>query len=517
VGDNEYPFGLIWDHSDYTPGELKGIWADVQKHDPTRIVSNLMDETHLANQTAMKIVVAGGGKLHEFYVRVVLRPRAEPTELRTLNLPGSPKQATVTLVYSWPGAKRGTLQWDLNRVELDALSRSAPDVEIRKVVTRAVLKSMAVEVLHELIHARLILERQPEWPADKHLTRVYQTWGAAAYSPDQKVLRDTILNRIKDLRSLGLKVGEPADEFEHFLQEKFAIDTSASAFDSHATNEEIIKNYVIRDFEKSRGATPVLARQVKLNTDGLAKDLKSLFEIVDKANGNKVVRQPQQVIPAPIQAPVVPPAVPPAIQSPPRAPIQNAPKIAPQPVPKGSYNFLTPRWQTALAGFYPPVAGQQPFTQNGDDPSTFTTSRPGIGYAPPIAGRTSPLWTTGTGTAYQAPHDLVDDPDSRPLQPAPANNPFNYPVAPQNSIGDGDSRPDPWEPSRPFDPAPGTGVPWDPSRFGFGNDDPVNNAMHIDLSEVPAPEPEIWAQPIRYQGVGSSPTDPSYGWDISNE
>lgn len=204
------------------------IWKDVTKAFPS--IGKLSSAEALLDHTAFLVgnfVVAG--TVSRFTVRVNYQPVAAETRLDTHPIKdksgrsiGVLQQAEVAVLDRFEAYLPRTNPYR-------AVADSFPQLS----ETARAEKEMAVQLLHELIHAQLLIEADKGWPANERtLLSEFNAWAAPAWSNSLKAERDAVLNSI------------PAHKLTVLLNEKFAIQKSFGAFGVRVSNDQIVAKYV---------------------------------------------------------------------------------------------------------------------------------------------------------------------------------------------------------------------------------------------------------------------------------
>jgi hypothetical protein len=296
---------------------------------------------------------------------------------------------------------------------------------------------MAVQLFHELIHARLILERQKEWPP-KHKTMhdAFEKWSSYASTPQAAANVAAFKAQLQDLIGFTGAKQKLADAFEHLLHEKFAIQKAFGAFGVQASNAEIAHYYVAKAYSMKAVAESMRTLRDR-KADAAAAKLVDLYNELDKFNA----AAPKPSVPAP------------------SAPLPHVPAPVP---PKGT-ELLKEHWKSAFASTTPvfPRAMSQPFARATNTfrptpvpvgPPRFAQWQPPVLKPPPLASY-SPARPFANAFGNRFPPTAIPR--------TPGFDPFRGPIRSTASAP-------PWATSRPdhFTPGPGSG--WNPDRFSFG-------------------------------------------------
>jgi hypothetical protein len=418
------------------------IWADVVAHDKHKAVSALMSVANLISAEPLTVArfpaIPPATSPSVFKVRVKPWPNAAPTEF-------DPKlgMATVYLQFAWVPPMRKSAYGEAT----SGRSEWSPEMKERL---------MAVQLFHELIHARLILERQNGWPAaDKTMHNEFQKWISYTLSPEGAPLVNAFKQQLQDLvgfTSTGQKVD---DVFEHLLQEKFATQKAFAAFGVEASNTEIARNYIAKTYSKRGVAESVRALRDK-KADAVAAKLVDLYNEIDKFNAS-TQKAPAQKAPA---VPIVP--------------------TVPVPAPRKGTELLKQSWKSAFAWASP---RNTPIMRT---PNTITT-RPIPVTTPPHFTRWQPPPVRPTPvSSYTPARPVFNNPYTTPGIPRSISNPGIDPF--RGPIRSTASAP-PWTTSRPDRFTPGKGSGWDPvhASFGGGRIDPPS-VTRMNLMDV-RPQP----------------------------
>jgi hypothetical protein len=382
----------------------------------------------------------------EFYqLKIGLAPRIEPRTARKLK--------TTPVRGGLAHIAQITVPSDIEPEQMGAYDRL---VENFTDGTLAMERRQAVNLYHELIHARLRLESDPLWPsANKTNWKAFEAWRAPVFTAAFEQKRKAVLARLGTTEAL-----------ETILEEKFAAMMSFKPFHIKVFNEEIAKKYA----PKVRGD---------------AEAVSELFDMLDKAHGETISSRPPNM------------SVFEFTQSLNRRPL-------PKPVPsqfQKSHPFVDmfrdefSTWRPSpppVPTFpSPPFPSSMVASSSFPTPSTYRPSFPTTNWQYP-------------SSAFPYP---IAHPPTEPFQPGYSQPDFGSTNDPLPS----------WNRTETSEPSSYQGAGWDPGQFAFnGLPDPVD---HMDLPPQTFVQPTPIMVPPEtgpYSDPVSTLDEPSFvqhGWD----
>lgn len=375
--------------------QLARIHADMVQHAP-EMALYLDAPSYIADTPFLVSRVIVNGVPNHYYVQTVKMQNAEAKTgkglLTTRTRSGVRHQSVTTLPTDVTFADFAT--GPISRVlDLDNISDATGRQD----------RFMAVQLLHELFHARLVHERHPNWPkVGRTLLEEYEKWSAPYSGEAFRQLRNALSQRWTE------------GNIEHLLQEKFVIQKTFALYGVHAFNEEIADKYARKragDYEAAL----------------------SLFRELDKAHADVV---------APFQLPTRP-------GQPGHVPAPMAPPLPSRPVPKGARPGFRPFWEEVRyrppqpAFKRTPVFASTVASRVGTGMTPFRPTQAFVRHLPPVPPiqRPLPAYARRVQPNFSASRDWL---------------------GPRRSLS-----PPSWARSRPNPIRPGTGSGWDPDRFHF--------------------------------------------------
>jgi hypothetical protein len=405
--------------------QLARIHADMLNHAPE--MARYQDApSYIANAPFLVARYATAGAVSYFFVNTFRQQR------------GDAKTAPELAVTPH---KDGVMRRSMTLLQEDVLFADLSDGPIARVLdldnindpTARQDRYLSVQLLHELFHARIVIERDARWPvADRTLLAEYEAWRAPYFSGPLQKIRAALLQRFGTEK-----------EIEHFLNEKFVIQKAFKLYGVHAFNEEIAAQYA-RKNRGDREAVIELYRQL----DRAHNDVVAPYVIPLKRG------EPGYVPPPPATPP------PPPSWRPPKGtilpgfqPFWTEARYRPPAIPVN--RFVT---SPILRRYVPPAPAFKP-------------------YVPPPRAFVQPPPVRRPDFGIQHGFGRTGDPARRdwfgPIKAA---------------------APPPWTRTRPEPFRPGNGSGWDPNRFHF--DDSVSRMkLSIQHPRVPVYIPRVLGEP----------------------
>jgi hypothetical protein len=406
--------------------EMTRIWNDVIKADKS--MARFADVYHLIKQIPLLVYNFAGDKAKgqmptDFFIRVQFDPRIGGWTER----PPKRTQRKGIVTYVSTSHVDTNFEGDFDgQPGYGALLAGLKEPLLRE-------RRMSHQLLHELIHARIALEKCPEWPSDaKDISVAYDAFMEAAK-------RDTRLAAARDdvhrlITAAAAKAGMTYDFEERlgdWLDEKYVAQLSFSMYGVDVTNDEVA-NSVTRPIRR------ILSNTERARLNSL---IAKLFNQIDVIHG-----KPKVLVP-------------------------------------GCLEWSGPANRPLLPSWWHPLPSPNAFGIGLGVPTLIAPMVPPRYVPPPIPNYTPPPMPKYTPppapkvTPYVAPV-LPKPPWETQTRPPAWNPPDNNPFArgrPDNTP------PSPSLPrSRPEPIRPGPGPGWDPDRFGFGGGapQPVGNPLY---------------------------------------
>jgi hypothetical protein len=387
--------------------QLASVFADMIAHAP-EMVRYLNAPSYIANAPFVVARYKINGVMNYYAVNTFRQKRRDAKTSPMLTKPE---------VY-----RDGVMRRSLTLLQDDVIFADFDAGPVQRVLERDLIteptarqdRYLAIQLLHELFHARIALERDPNWPvADRTILAEYEKWSAPYQTAGFQGLRKALVQRFGSESAV-----------EHLLQEKFVIQKTFALYGRHAFNEEIAAQYARRN-RGDREAAVELFRLI----DKAHNDVVAPF-VIPPRPGQPGYVPPRKILPQPPDEPR-PARLPPWIQ-----PFRAETRFRPPPIPANrfaapipAHRFPTPTPMNRFAAV--PVV--RPYIPPVPRPVAYAAPvrRPDYGIPRSIGGMTDPArrdWFGPIGATTAAPA---------------------------------------WTRVRPDPIRPGTGTGWNPDRFGF--------------------------------------------------